>query len=166
MSVFTIDMPELHAAIRSRLFRLEKTARETADLLQISPQVFTSIKHAATGGKAYVPSAPALLSICWWLGRPLSDFARRTTDVARPPIPVDRADPRTAPVLTELPDGAVLLGCQNDHGDEPACAAGLVVEIFPQQDTALVALRDREGEDSEEVPVSRAALRQVLDGDL
>jgi hypothetical protein len=89
--VIAVDVPALWRAVAVRLFRTEKTAREIANLLGFSPQVMTDLKQAAASHGNYQPSAPVLLSLAWWLGRPADDFRLIQSPSLPDPSPIVRS---------------------------------------------------------------------------
>jgi hypothetical protein len=114
-TVVEIDTAKLWGAINYRLYRTSKTAKEVADLLGFTPQVFSDLKSTVTGrgrksGTRYQPGSAIFLTICWWLGADPRDFQR-----------VLRRDVRRADDPAPGEPGATLLapqGC-DDCSAEP-----------------------------------------------
>jgi hypothetical protein len=97
--VVEIDMEKLWRSINYRLFRTSKTAKEVADVLGFSTQIFSDIKSTATGDGGrkhamnYQPSGPIFLTICWWLDADPRDFYRivRPVPISAPPAETERS---------------------------------------------------------------------------
>lgn len=112
--VVEVDTVALWRSINYRLFKTSKTAKEVADLLGFTPQVFSDIKAAATGtggrrghSRTYQPGSPIFLTICWWLAADPRTFQRiiRVPDglapASGPPAVDEDADPNPWPPLGE-----------------------------------------------------------------